>query len=519
MFNLQKDTVRTFIITFIIACCIWVIFGPIQLGGDVSYVIISGNSMEPDFHNGDLVVTRKQPKYGIENRVVYAHPQLGFVFHRIIGLDGENFVLKGDNNYWLDSYQPAQDEILGKYWFFIPSGGTIIRTLRMPLFFSIFVVLILTFGTSLLIFKKDPLTSAEKRSKTMNGKRQSHPAGNSRQELLLLLGILAAIGIVFGAYAFSKPLVKNFSDDIFYSHKSELVYSASDTAGIFDRPGLRTGDPVYPLLNCKVDLDLHYELSGTQMSADDLQSLMGDITLFAVLRDTDGWNRTFQLIPKYEFSGSKVNARTSIDICSYINKISLKESKTGAGIRAYTLSISPEINIIGTYSGIGLNNVFQSEFMFDLSETVLRPTNLDEGFIHTQDEVLSNVKSGNNTLTIISREMDVKTARYISIAIVGLCLLASIYPFWTLYEDWRKSEITKIQIQHHPMLVEIMKWTPIKKGTPVIDVAQFQDIVKIAERIGSVIMHKQEGNDHLYRVQDECIIYQFLVQEPDESLD
>ena len=42
---------------FFLAAGIWILLAPTQLGGQVSYVIIDGNSMEPGFYFGDLGVS------------------------------------------------------------------------------------------------------------------------------------------------------------------------------------------------------------------------------------------------------------------------------------------------------------------------------------------------------------------------------------------------------------------------------------------------------------------------------
>lgn len=118
-------------------------FAPTQLGGSVTYVIINGNSMEPDFHLGDLILVRTEPVYRAGDAVTYQNAEMGsFVFHRIIGAELDRFILKGDNNSWLDSYQPVRDEIVGKLWVHIPKLGKAVEWLRAPLQMSLMVALL-----------------------------------------------------------------------------------------------------------------------------------------------------------------------------------------------------------------------------------------------------------------------------------------------------------------------------------------------------------------------------------------
>jgi len=116
----------------------WVLFAPTHFGGKAAYVVLSGNSMQPEFALGDLVITHKQANYAIGDALAYQHPTIGYVFHRIVNKDDEgNFILQGDNNGWEDSYHPSEDDIIGKLWWHLPKLGKKLESLRSPFTFSI----------------------------------------------------------------------------------------------------------------------------------------------------------------------------------------------------------------------------------------------------------------------------------------------------------------------------------------------------------------------------------------------
>src|SRR5208337_2550623 len=80
---------------------IWMLFAPVKLGGQVSYVLVDGISMLPNFHTGDLVLVRQASAYQVGDVVTYHDPLMNAdIIHRIIGQQGDHFVLKGDNNTW-----------------------------------------------------------------------------------------------------------------------------------------------------------------------------------------------------------------------------------------------------------------------------------------------------------------------------------------------------------------------------------------------------------------------------------
>lgn len=111
----------------------WIIFAPLPFGGQASYVVINGNSMEPLYHKGDLVIVQSADLYQVGDIVTYRHPQIGSVIHRIIARDGERYVMKGDHNTWTDSYEPRRGDVLGKAWIFLPAAGAPLMQLRTPL--------------------------------------------------------------------------------------------------------------------------------------------------------------------------------------------------------------------------------------------------------------------------------------------------------------------------------------------------------------------------------------------------
>ncbi len=87
------------------SAALWYVFAPTKLGGGASYVMIDGNSMEPTFHAGDLVILTKAPVYNVGDIVAYKDLKLNaFIIHRIIEYEDGHYVLKGDNNAWIDPF-------------------------------------------------------------------------------------------------------------------------------------------------------------------------------------------------------------------------------------------------------------------------------------------------------------------------------------------------------------------------------------------------------------------------------
>ena len=132
-------TLPLLIIGLVAMALAWLVFlRPVSLGGPAGYVVVSGSSMEPTLHAGDLAVTRKQGSYEagavVAFRVREDEPGAGGrVIHRIVGGSAEErFVMQGDNKEGPDLWRPGGDDILGKMWFSVPRAGRLLAVLQSP---------------------------------------------------------------------------------------------------------------------------------------------------------------------------------------------------------------------------------------------------------------------------------------------------------------------------------------------------------------------------------------------------
>jgi len=112
---------------------------PQNLGGPVGYVIVSGQSMEPTLHSGDLVLVRQRESYQVGDVIAYRIPRGEpgegiIVVHRIVGGSAEEgFVTRGDNRTGADLWRPRPQDIAGALWLHLPRVGWLLGLLRAPL--------------------------------------------------------------------------------------------------------------------------------------------------------------------------------------------------------------------------------------------------------------------------------------------------------------------------------------------------------------------------------------------------
>jgi signal peptidase I len=116
---------------------------PQSLGGNAGYVLVSGQSMEPRYHTGDLVLVEKQHSYHagqlIAYRVPKGDPMAGAqVIHRIIGGDAKHgFIVRGDNRTAPDVWRPKPQDVVGAKALRLPNAIVVLQYLRAPLFLAL----------------------------------------------------------------------------------------------------------------------------------------------------------------------------------------------------------------------------------------------------------------------------------------------------------------------------------------------------------------------------------------------
>ena len=111
----------------------WLLW-PSSLGGCTTLTIVSGESMEPTYYTGDLVVSRCGP-VEIGDVIVYSPPDVGGarVIHRIVDGDASGWIVQGDNNDFLDPWKPTEENILGSAVLHLPQVGKFAAILLSPL--------------------------------------------------------------------------------------------------------------------------------------------------------------------------------------------------------------------------------------------------------------------------------------------------------------------------------------------------------------------------------------------------
>lgn len=127
------------------------LFRPQFLGGPAAYVMVSGMSMEPTLHNGDLVIAHRHERYRVGDKVVYRVPKGdtgagSLIIHRIVGGSAASgWIVKGDNKDIPDLWRPKGDEVVGSMWASVPGAGTLLAYAMSPFALAMICTLLALF--------------------------------------------------------------------------------------------------------------------------------------------------------------------------------------------------------------------------------------------------------------------------------------------------------------------------------------------------------------------------------------
>ena len=106
-----------------------------------NYKTVLTGSMEPAIPVGSIVITKEQSSYEIED-IISFQEKGSVITHRIISIDRERYITKGDANNVADTEEVQQKQILGKVILTIPLLGYLVMWLMSPVgIISLFMII------------------------------------------------------------------------------------------------------------------------------------------------------------------------------------------------------------------------------------------------------------------------------------------------------------------------------------------------------------------------------------------
>jgi signal peptidase I len=480
---------------------IWLAFAPAQLGGQVTYVLVNGISMEPGFHTGDLALMRPAASYQVGDIVAYHDAIMNAeIIHRIFGMDQDRFIMKGDNNSWIDEYRPAPAEIAGKLWLHLPKFGTVLLWARSPINTALTAALI---GGLLMVNMIVPEPNQKVKRKR---KAVSVPPGMFEMGLYTA-GFLALVFLALAIFAFTRPVTRT-ADKVPYEQTGNFFYTASGAPGVYDSGSASSGQPVFTKLTCTLNLGFVYSLA-----ADSLEAVSGRQYFDASVLDLQsGWKRTIPLTSAAQFNGPGYVGKTNLDLCQLQSLVASVEQKTGIRLNSYTLVITAHVAVAGKISGQALADTFDPNLTFNfdgLHFYMAADASKTDPMKTVKDGLISSTAQVNNTFKLFGLYPTVAMVRTVSGIGLLVCLVGLLGLGYNFYMASKRNPQAVITMKYGPILMDIQD-QGLETLSPAIDVTSIDDLAKLAGRQNAMILHMKRDSADYYYIQIEGTTYRYI---------
>jgi signal peptidase I len=470
-------------------------FAPLQLHGHTGYTIVSGISMEPHVHDGDLVLIHEQSNYKPGAVVAYRSRTEGIVLHRVVRItpDGE-YIFRGDNNV-VDDPPVAVQDLIGQRWLRIPKAGAAMLWVRKPWheILLVAIVLLLSGISSVSSRRRRPVPAAGEDPPERRARRV--PASNA----LLVAGILLALAGGAWIVARNTPTTRSALDTHLFHESARLAASATvPRSSVYPDGKVHPDDAVFTRVVHSLDVAVDYGLTSALPAHAD-----GTLALLMTERSDNGWHPT-KILARVPLSATSGHAAATIDLDALQRTRALVDSETGVRTSDFTVTFTGQVTMRGHAGSTPISSRFAPTLVYTLDGNRLLPMDATRPTVHTHDG--SGIVSVPNTFHLGFVSVSVTRARLLAgwAAIVAvLCVLGALVLLRAHHD-----EPSRIAWRYRDWLVPITQFPPTT-GT-ITDVGEFEALVQLADRHNKSILHLDEGDEHVYLVKENGGYYRYV---------
>ncbi|MCU1365436.1 MAG: hypothetical protein JWN39_1075, partial [Ilumatobacteraceae bacterium] len=292
--------------------------------GRVDYVVTNGVSMEPLYHQGDLVVVARADHYAIGEIVAYHDSVKGVVvLHRIVGGDATGWIMRGDNNQSEDSIRPSSSQVIGRAALHAPWVGHLVGSPTGRIALAVLVAMV-AFGLAGIGRRRtdDPAVD-ERRGATR--RRRVCPL----LVTLVLADVLVAVAVA-ASFAFpARPAPAPPPLTL----RGVLHYGADvPTSDIYPDGHISTGDPVFTRVAHAITVTLDL---GTDAAAG---RVTGTAQLDLELSNSVGWRTRLHLVRPRPLVDGPLHLTSTVDL-AHLQAVASNVATT-TGINAGSLAMT-----------------------------------------------------------------------------------------------------------------------------------------------------------------------------------
>jgi signal peptidase I len=508
----SKPSIRTLAvpITAVVAVAVWLVLGPSQLGGGTQYAIVNGSSMEPGLSRGDLVAVRSDGDYERGDVVLYESDRLGtHVLHRVIETRGDRYVLKGDNNDFVDPERPTSRQVVGLLWFSIPRVGTAVQWLAVPIHAALafFVLTALAFGVGAETTRRRPPGETRPRTAPASGSERLWLADGAHA---VLAGSLVAFVLfaLLATIALARPTSRTAPVPNAYVQTGTLSYSADVApSDVYPDGRVDTGETAFLQLVPALQVAFAYSLRSGEAS-----DVRGRVSLAAVLSDGTGWSREIPIAGPLPFVGPVAHVDGVLDLTEVAAIVDGMRTSTGSGTSVFSVRLAPNVAVSGHVGTEELETSFAPEAPLLFDGISLRVDAAEDG----KTSALEQSAATTGTTIVASRlalarfQVSVGDARRFSL--LGLVVAGALAAFAGVLVTRRGSDPhSRTATRLGDRMISVGQ-APSLDEARITELGNVDSLVTLAERYDRIVLHWRDGERDTYLVDDGSVVYRFVEQ-------
>jgi hypothetical protein len=227
-----------------------------------------------------------------------------------------------------------------------------------------------------------------------------------------------------------------------------------------------------------------------------------------------GWTWSFEALPPTPFSGPAAAFYFPVDFGRIWGVIDTVEKETDFRPGSYEVRIVPTIRVRGRVGPEAVDDSFSPAFTVRLSRNQLIP---DADLVRSEPRSVTELVSRDARLRLPSPLPDlnlpVASARLVGAGGLGVSLLVGGLLAGVAFLGLGRPEPEKIRARYGSVIVSVTE-ADLKNGQAV-RVASIEDLARVAERQGQVILHQVlESGEHRYFIPADGLVYEYVVPAP-----
>jgi signal peptidase I len=344
-----------------------VFLAPVQVGGSTAFTLISGNSMEPLLHRGNLAAIRVGTVPEVGDVALYESRELGRgVLHRVIAVEDEVLTFQGDNNDFVDPEEVPMDAVVGTMWFHAPHVGSVMEWLRTPSHAALIAAGVAAFAI-VGLFGGRQVRRERQRSKpahTRTARPPRQPLGGWPPVVIALFVIVGIGGVAFASpLRTAKPKADAFRHDGSFSYDARIV-RPNDA---FPTGHATTGQPVIFSLADNVDLTFDYRFSSPLP-----HDVAGSMVMKAYVSDSTGWQEVFDLGDPVTFDDDEGQLEARFPLAPLKAFGEQLAENSDQPTTEYSVFLQPTVEVSGTVDGQPMASTFSPALPVLVTSTLIR---------------------------------------------------------------------------------------------------------------------------------------------------